>query len=380
VRVLFVQPSMQPPGGGNGVAAWMVQALKDVHEVTVLTWRPFDIAEVNRFWGTSIGPGEVRHRTVPPWLRMPLDALPLPLSLLRTAVMARFARRVAAGYDVAVTANNETDVGRVAVQYVHYPWNLYPRPAVDYRWYHLGLLLPLYYRLCQAVSGFSAAATRRNVTLVNSDWTGRLVAGRYGMASRTVYPPVAGDFPAVPWEAREPGFVCLGRIAPEKEIERVIDILAAVRAAEPAVRLHIVGTPGDPRYYAGIVARARAAADWIRVHENLPRADLVALVARQRYGIHGMREEHFGMAPAEMVRAGCIVWVPDGGGQVEIVDEPRLTYRSVDDAVAKISRVLDAPAEAAALRQHLATRAATFSAQRFMDEVRQAVAAAAALP
>ena len=26
-RVLLVQPSMQPPGGGNGVAAWVLQAL-----------------------------------------------------------------------------------------------------------------------------------------------------------------------------------------------------------------------------------------------------------------------------------------------------------------------------------------------------------------
>ena len=27
------------------------------------------------------------------------------------------------------------------------------------------------------------------------------------------------------------------------------------------------------------------------------------------------------MAPAELVRAGVIVWVPDGGGQVEIVGQ-----------------------------------------------------------
>ena len=42
-------------------------------------------------------------------------------------------------------------------------------------------------------------------------------------------------------------------------------------------------------------------------------------MATHRYGIHGMREEHFGMAPAEMARAGAIVWVPRGGGQTEIV-------------------------------------------------------------
>ena len=44
--------------------------------------------------------------------------------------------------------------------------------------------------------------------------------------------------------------------------------------------------------------------------------------------LHGMREEHFGMAPAEMARAGVIVWVPNGGGQMEIVgDEPGADVR-----------------------------------------------------
>ncbi len=50
------------------------------------------------------------------------------------------------------------------------------------------------------------------------------------------------------------------------------------------------------------------------------------------------------MAPAELARAGCIVWVPRGGGQMEIVgDEPALMYDSEDDAVAKIVRTLEDP-------------------------------------
>ena len=52
-------------------------------------------------------------------------------------------------------------------------------------------------------------------------------------------------------------------------------------------------------------------------------------MASHRYGIHGMREEHFGMAPAELARAGAIVWVPRGGGQMEIVGhEPALMFDS----------------------------------------------------
>ena len=55
-RVLLVQPSMQPPGGGNGVAAWVLQALAGEHRVTVLSWQPVDIDPVNRFFGTTLQP------------------------------------------------------------------------------------------------------------------------------------------------------------------------------------------------------------------------------------------------------------------------------------------------------------------------------------
>ena len=211
MRILFVQPSMSPPGGGNGVAAWMLQALKDV---TVLTWTAIDLDAMNRFWGTALKAGDFRTMRVPAAVRRIVDALPLPLSLLRTAIMLRMAQRLRAHYDVPVTANNEADFGTVGVQYVHYPWNFFPRPAVDYRWYHLPLLLPAYYALCNGVSGFTAEGMHRNVTLVNSDWTGRLAHRRYGFVSHTVYPPVTAEFPDVPWEARQPGFVCVGRIAP----------------------------------------------------------------------------------------------------------------------------------------------------------------------
>jgi glycosyltransferase involved in cell wall biosynthesis len=93
-----------------------------------------------------------------------------------------------------------------------------------------------------------------------------------------------------------------------------------------------------------------------------------------RYGIHGMREEHFGMAPAEMVRAGMIVWVPDGGGQVEIVgDAPSLRFATDDDAVDAILSVIDHPDEEARLREHLAVRGERFSTERFTAAVRDIV-------
>jgi glycosyltransferase involved in cell wall biosynthesis len=374
MRVLFVQPSFSPPGGGNGVAAWMLQALARPHDVTVLTWAPVDVDVMNRFWGTSLTSSDFRVLRVPAVVRRALERTPIPLGLVRTAVMLRMARRVRARFDVPVTCNNEADFGRPGVQYLHYPWHA-PRPAADLRRYHVAPLLRAYYALCWRVAGFSLARARRNVTLVNSDWTGRLIGAR-GFVTRTVYPPVVAPAEPVPWEQRAPGFVCIGRIVPEKALDRVMDVVAGVRRRVPAVTLHLVGTNDDDAYFAHVSARARA--EGFSLHEGLSRAALAALVGGNRYGLHGMREEHFGMAPAEMVRAGCLVWVPNGGGQVEIVGDPRLTYDAVDEAVGKIVATMQDPHEEATLRKHLAERGEQFSPERFMREIRAAVEDAAA--
>jgi hypothetical protein len=109
--------------------------------------------------------------------------------------------------------------------------------------------------------------------------------------------------------------------------------------------------------------------------QEVTRDEIRRLMARHRYGIHGMREEHFGMAPAEMVRAGMIVWVPGGGGQVEIVgDEPALLFDTEEEAGGKILDVLERGSEQGRLREHLQTRSALFGTNRFMDEVRSIVA------
>lgn len=73
------------------------------------------------------------------------------------------------------------------------------------------------------------------------------------------------------------------------------------------------------------------------------------------------------MAPAELARAGVIVWVSKGGGQMEIVGhEAALIYDSADDAVARTTAVLADPAAQERLRHALAARAEMFSTERFV--------------
>jgi glycosyltransferase involved in cell wall biosynthesis len=97
------------------------------------------------------------------------------------------------------------------------------------------------------------------------------------------------------------------------------------------------------------------------------------LLAGHRYGIHGRENEPFGIAVGEMVNAGCIVFVPNGGGQVEIVDHPALVFKDEADAVEKIAAVLTSNAEQETLRNHLRQSANRFSTESFQAQMRQVV-------
>jgi glycosyltransferase involved in cell wall biosynthesis len=191
----------------------------------------------------------------------------------------------------------------------------------------------------------------------------------------TVYPPVHGDFPDVPWQERELGFVCVGRIAPEKRVDRVVRILDGVRRRGWDVHLHVIGNRSDhPSYYARIEPLLQANSSWISVEENLSHAELRALIARHRYGIHGMDCEHFGIGVAEMVKAGCIVFTPNSGGQVEIVgQDERLSYDGDEQAVEKITAVLGDSEMQRVLVEHLRGCASCFSTDRFVREIRRVV-------
>lgn len=377
-RVLLVQPSLQPPGGSNAVAAWVLQALLAEHRVTVLSWRPVEVEPINRFFGTDLHRSDFATIVVPRSWRLLPDLLPTPAMLVKLSLLMRYTRQVSAGFDVIFGVFNETDYGRRGIQYIHYPSYLRPRPQVDFRWYHQpAAALTAYYWLADRVAGFSLERMKANLTLVNSNWTGEHVRAFLGGNPRTLYPPVAKAGPGLPWNERVPHFLSVGRISPEKEYERVMRILARVRLHAPDLRLTIVGTSDrhTARYFTSLQSLARSLGDWIQFRQNISRDELRDLMASHRYGLHGMREEHFGMAPAEMARAGMVVWVSNGGGQAEIVgDEPALLFGSEDDAVRKINAVLANPAEQERLRRRLAERAELFSTDRFVREVRDVVA------
>ena len=370
MRVLLVQRSLSPPGGGNAVAAWMLHALADRHEVSTLTATPWSPEETNAFYGTAIPGGRVTRLVIPPplsWLaRMPEHRG----NRLRLCSVLRYARPLTDRFDLMVTADNYGAFARPGIQYLHFPAALQPVPT------RLAPIVHMYFAFCDWLIGIPWTAAAANLTLANSRWTAeglaRLDAGGdkpLGL-STVLYPPVIDPGDGEPWERRSDTFLCIGRFHGSKRIEIAMSIVRRVRAGVmPDARLVIVGSAVDRDYTRRLYRFAARDRDWVDFREDLSRGELNTLMGRCRYGIQAMEHEHFGMASAEMARAGCIVFPHASGGSVEVVGhDERLLWQTENDAVARIGAVARDGAGREAIRARLRTYAATFSTERFVAQ------------
>jgi glycosyltransferase involved in cell wall biosynthesis len=380
-RILVWYCRLIPHGGGEGVAAWILEALRQDYAVTLLTSEPVDLSPLDRHFGTSLTGSDLQVRIMAPPVRRFLALDPDPGSIQKHAYLMRLCKRVRNEYDLVVGADNEGDFGPPAIQYIHWPFlsPLYHqvRSSCDLPFRSkLACLSKGEIRPWMLVADFSFDRMKANHTLVNSDWTGRLVKRVYGIDSTTVHPPAPGIFPEIAWEEREDGFIMMGRLAAGKRFDWCLKVLSVVRTRFPHIKMHIVGRSHlEARDYpVTLRSLAQANSSWVTLHEDLSRGELARLAARQRYGMHAFKNEHFGMAVAEMVRAGCIPFVHNSGGQLEIVGhDSRLIYESEEDAAQKIMQVLGDRAAQQDIRQRLALRKDFYSVETFMRAIRAQV-------
>jgi glycosyltransferase involved in cell wall biosynthesis len=358
------------------VAAWALQALREDFDVSLATLESLDYEALNRSWGTSLRPGDVRVHIAPPRYQMLLRCFPTPGALLESCLNMRLARHLdrVDRFDVLFSTQNEADFGRRGLQYIHYPWLYTPRPKHEMRWYHyIPGVLTAYRRTCQWLSGGTNDGLSRNLSLANSSFIAGRIRDVHGTGSIILFPPVTGDFPEVPCSERQVAMVGVGRMHRCKRWEMAVAIVDEVRRRGIDLGLTVVGHRDDGEYFQQLDALA-AKRPWFKLRLNLTRAELASTVASHRYGIHTMEDEHFGMGPAEIIRAGCLLFAHNSGGPVEILaGERRLLFDNVDDAADKIVRVLADAAQEDELRSAVAKLARRFSDVVFCESLREIV-------
>jgi glycosyltransferase involved in cell wall biosynthesis len=367
-KVVIGHP-MMGCGGSESVVMWLIEALRRDCDVTVVTTVGWDLTALNQFYGTQVREDEVKVRIAP----VPLLVRNLSAAALRGACYQRFAFQIAGEYDVRISAYNPTDWGQPAVHFIaDFAWHRMlreqlnpPTPGFIYR---DSVFRKAYLRIATAYGKLSGRdVLRDDVVIANSRWTADRLRDYCGVdCTAVVYPSVWTEFPDVPWAEKEQAFVMIGRISPAKRVERAIAILDTVRRRGRALRFHLCGQIGDDIYGRRIARLCREHADWIIVEGQVTGKRKARILAGCRFGIQTCEAEAFGISVAEMVKAGSIVFAPNDGGQVEVLNHPLLSFENDSDAVGKISLILDDAERQVELREHLRRQARLFSAGAFM--------------
>lgn len=382
-KIAIAHHDLMIKGGGESVCMNTIEALQDEHEVTLITLTDPDIEDLNSYFETEVD--ELPVETLPGVGRV-LDVLKavtnFEFDLLKTALLNRYLKWHEHDFDLVVSTTNELTLNEPSVQYIHLPQ--FDRGALPESIGSIeksSRVYELYDRLCTLLAGFDedSVGSEQDLLLTNSHWTARIVEQVYNETPEVVYPPVDTDtfarFGDIPWSEKEDGFVTIGRILPLKNVLRVIEIVAGVHERGHDISLRIYGPVSDEEYFKRVQTKA-AEYNFVHLEGELRHSDEAQMqtLCRQRYYINGYRYEAYGISIAEMVAAGAIPFVPNDGGQTEIVDGcDELVFETIEEAVDKIDRVLTDEEFASGLRNRLADRKSEFTYDSFQSNIRSAV-------
>jgi len=358
--IAIYHPDVERGGGAEAVCLHIIDALGPEHDLTLLTCRNPDLSRLDARYGTDTTGTDVK--LLGPASQRLIDGT--RCNRIRNAVYLRSVRRRSDSYDGVISAYNELTTSDGALQYIHHP--NYRCPASPEQ--ESKTLGRTYDWISRMIAQFEPS---HGTSLTNSEWMASILKECRGSRPSVVYPPVTTkDLSGRAWSDRDDAIVLVGRVARDKRTDVALDIVKLLQRRGRDLELHIVGKVPDAEYAAKVNKRADSFR-FVTLHGDVTRAELTTLLGRVRYGLHTKEYEHFGMAVAEMVGAGLIPFVPDSGGQVEIVGGiNNLLYSTVGEAVNKIDRTVSSSDQQTKLRERLPDVESQYGKDRFSEEIR----------
>jgi len=369
-KVALVHSGLVLGGGPEAITLNTIEALKDFCDLFLITYEDVDLKMFNSFYGTNVRPEDISIiKVAKPYFKK--------ASVLRRYKLTRYCQRISSNFNVMFSIYNTMDFNTRGIQYIIDPsyssrllWML--NPSTKNRWFYKdSIIRRIYIKIGDFISNSSIDGIKRNKSIADSNWTGELAKKHLGIDCQTIYPPVLDNENRLVWEERENGFVCLGRMSPDKNIEKIVTILKRLKNQFSDIHLHIIGKDFDNVYKKQLEDFLGNERDWVFIERNVASARKNELLSMHKYGIHGKDHEPFGISVAEIVKSGCIVWVPEGGGQVEIVNHANLVYSSIEDARDKINNVIHNLNLQKDLLDHLSNQAQIFSVNKFRSQIKE---------
>ena len=363
-------------GGGEVTPLSFIAELQRNCEVTLaLNWQS-DVARAAEVLGIPADVSELRIEYVKPagrFLRK-LDAI---LPFYRT----RRLKQLAKDADLCISTVNMFDFGKPAHHFVYllrqfgdnaFDDHLHGRPAPrGMALFRRKLRTFLGEMVLRPMLGMRSTrrilADPREHIYPTSHYVERVMKEFYGEFNSTVfYPPTLFEFSGEAPERDPLKVVVLGHLFPEK---RCLEIIRIVERARDLSGLELTLSLGGPLVVSSYVEQIRAMSAeraWLSLAGPLYGEEKRKFLLSGTYAVHGERDEAFGISVTEYLKGGLVPLVPDDGGSRETVDDPELTYRTVEEGARILAHLATDAGFLAAKRGHCAGRAGCFTRQAYL--------------
>ena len=383
VLVYFTQFDQALGGSEFTPLAFAAELQKSCEVTLALNWRS-DVRKAAETLGIQLNFDALKIEYVKPENKF-LQKLDAVLPFYRTRKLKQLAKHA----DLCISTANMFDFGKPAHHFVYllrlfgdnaFCDHLCGRPAPHgMKAFVKGIKTWLAESILRPMLGIRSTrkilADPREHIYPTSRYVEKVMRGFYGDFNSTVfYPPTIFEFTGSEIQRDPLQIVCLGQLFPEK---RLLDVIEIVERARKISGLDLKLTLGGPLNGSAYVAHLKelsAEKKWLRLAGPVYGKEKEKFMLSAAYALHAEKDEAFGIAIAEYLKAGNIPLVPDTGGPLEIVDNRSLVFHSNDEAAQTLARLLQDADFREEQRRRCAERAKSFTCEAYGERQRNLIA------
>ena len=375
-RILIYYKSFNPILGGSDYLPLMLIAyLQRYCDITLaLNWKS-DLNRAALLCGLTLDLSHLKVKIIKPNNRL-LRAFDTHLPFYRTWQLKKLAQDA----DICISTANIMDFGKPAHQFIcslDFGDTVFlnhvrkcDSSVISRMLQHIRTVIAEYVirPILRIRSPRKIISSKNEHIYPNSFFVQRAMQEFYGSFTNAVFYPPTPFTSRVKSSYRDPlKVVCIGRISPEKRIEDIIDIVDHAREKSALdLKLEIAGMTGKTPY-ASKLSQIAASKRWISFVGAVYGNDKEVFLNSATYAVHTERDEAFGIAVTEYLKAGLIPIVPNEGGTPEVVDSPDLTYHTNEEGAQILVNLLDDTNFRERVRTHCAKRAKEFSCAAYLQ-------------
>lgn len=327
MRIAITHPNIMGAGGAEVTFAMLVEELQTFNNLTVITDNKIDFNTLNGKFDTKMTGERIRIiRPLPCRLLGKIEPRIHKFAKVQTALINRYAKKHRDEFDLLISTKQEADFGKAGVQFLHHEPD--------------GRAGKTYLRMLSLI-GRKKKGIELNITIVPSLYIKSMYDAVYENKADVVYPAIRKTENEGKWTARTDGFLFIGRIEEEKNIEMAIEILNELITVHGLdTHLHIIGT-GKGEYYEKIKEMARKSS-WIYMEGFVSPNEYFKFISSHKYGIHTRIKEPSAVTPREMMDGGMMVFLHKSGGNREIVNgNDSVLFDTKERAIEQIKKVMN---------------------------------------